>query len=753
MANSVGPALVAVGGSAGGLEALKAVLHGLPASFPVPILAVLHLDPKKPSNAADLLGTHTALQVRPAKAGERPRAGTVYLAPPDRHLELRAGRIALTRTPRVNFSRPSVDRLFASVAQAHGKRALAIVLSGTGFDGRQGVQAVKAAGGACVAQDPETASQGGMPESAIATGCVDAVLPADRIGGYLLHATGGGRVPATAAAWRSAEALLRRKCGVDFRGYRPETLRRRMESRIAATGSKTAAQYVAALRRDDLELERLRSALLVKVSSFVRDPALWTVLKKRALAPLIKAAGKREIRMWSAGCATGEEAYTMALLTLAAAKGRPIALKVFGTDLDDPALAKARAGKYTAQAVDDFPRPLAKQYFVADGAGPRVGPELRRHVVFGRHDLARDAPLASMDLVACRNVLIYLKPAERAQVLAQLAGAVRPGGFLFLGKAEGTHLPAPGFVRVAPGAPIFRRVEARPLTAAGLVRAARRTGRARQAAAHEPIVLAVDASLRITMWNTAAERFFGRPAKQAVGAFLPSLLHGSGSDLDEAALRQALSAGRRRRLPEAALDGAGARRAVALEAVPLPQRAGMLLMGTAQASTPVKPDAAARHALLASMEAQQSLNEELQSRNEELETVNEELQSLNDEIQVQGDEARRATLFLGALLEAGPDVMVGCDRQGRVSYWGTPAMRKFGLSASQALGKDLLKLVPKLDTASVRQLLRPGVKWPKKGRAARQVKASDGLRVAVFPALDHDGKSHGTLLRILDSKA
>lgn len=758
------PRLVVVGGSAGGMEALKAMLRPLPATFPAAILVVLHLDPDRPSQATSVLEGHTRLTVEQATDGERPRPGTVYLAPPDRHLELRGGRMALTRSARVNFSRPSVDRLLGSAAKDHGDRTLAVILSGTGFDGRDGIKRIHACGGTCIVEDPATSSHAGMPQASLATGFVDVVLPADRIGSYLLHAANRPRVRVTAAAWTSAERLLKHRCNADFQGYRPETLRRRMAARITAVGLGSAEKYVALLRKDDGELEKLRSALLVKVSAFMRDPGLWRLMERHCLARLASAEPQREVRMWSAGCATGEEAYTLAMLTLALGRGRQD-LKVFGTDLDEPALTKARSGRYARAAVANLPRGLVRRYFTSEGDSKRINADVRRHVIFGRHDLLRDPPLSGMDLVACRNVLIYLKPLERTEVLRRLASALRPGGILFLGKAEGASLPSADFERVTPGAPVFRRKARAPREEALAVPTPARKRRAPVTIqpGREPVMFAVDRALAVTMWSRAAEVFFGMRSEHALGRPLFDLVSRP-RQLTDAAMKAAMGRRKRSKLPDLSVAGDGVRRRLAVEAAPLPRRAGLMFIGVPRAATgrtasrsregrgaePRGSDRSHGSQLQQHMDAQQTLNEELQSRNEELETVNEELQSLNDEIQVQGDEARRATLFLGALLDAGPDVVIGCDRQGKVSYWGAPAVQRFGLSSAQALGKDLLRLVPQLDVPSLRKLVGKSDSWPKKGRSARRVvKVSASLQVAVFPALDADGKAHGTLLRVL----
>lgn len=766
-----GSALVVVGGSAGGLDSLKAMVGALPATFPAPILAVLHLDPHEPSHAAELLQRFTQLSVIPARHGARLRQGTLYLAPPDRHLEVKKGVIVLSRSPRINFSRPSVDRLLGSAAEAYGKAAIAVIVSGAGSDGQEGIERIKSAGGVCVAEDAKSAAQRGMPDAAAATGCLDAVLPATQLGEFLVRALrqNGSQVPAS--AWKAAAAILKSRGGVDFDGYRNETLLRQMQGRMTATRSKSAAQYVALLRTDEAELHKLRSALLIKVSSFNRDPEYWEVLQKKVLTPLLRNVSGREVRMWSAGCANGEEPYSLAVLSLASSKRRPLAIKVFGTDLDEAALTKARAGHYTTEQMENLSKANVRKYFQTERAGYRVGAQVRRHVIFGRHDLLRDPPLTGMDLVVCRNVLIYLKPRERQEMLNRLTYALRPGGILFLGKAEGARIPGFGFERIVRGAPIFRRSTATRAPLPTTVPAGRPRSNAKPSGpASEPILFATDDSLRVTLWNHGAERFFGLTSAHAVGNSLRSLIPGAPAEPLETSLRAAAAGRKRTKLPRLSVTRQGGRHLVDLECVPV-EGGGLMFMGSAQArvastKATLDPDllkasspdggadssewASLNEELQSTAEAQQSLNEELQSRNEELETLNEELQSLNDEVQVQGEEARHSTLFLRALLDSGPDALIGCDPRGRVTFWGKPAIQQFGVSEEQALGKDLLHLVPQLDTKAVRDLLGQGKVTGH--LSPRSAKAKGGLSVLVVPAMDND-KRYGTLLRVLHKPA
>ncbi len=442
-----------MGASAGGLESLGRLLEGMPESFPAPILVALHLDPHHRSQAVPLLQRRTRLQVRTARGGLRAEAGVVYIAPPDRHLEIHAGKLRLSHGPRVNYSRPSIDRLFGSVAADYGPAGIVVILSGAGSDGSVGLAAVKARGGLAIAEDASTAKFPAMPEAAGRTGLLDAILPVDQIPAFLLRAV-ARRVRVAKRQWAQMLAILEAKTGAKFSRYRTTTLHRRLQHRMAATGARTMAAYLRLLGLDGGEADRLKAAFLIKVSSFLRDPPSW-----RALAQEIGLASPPEppgLRVWSAGCATGEEAYTLAMVVASQLGVGPGAQwKVYATDLDEAALKVARAGWYNGHQVRGIPKATLIQHFVRDGTGWRVSKVLRSHVVFGRHDLLRDPPISGMDVLACRNVLIYFNPEERRRTVGQLCSAINANGILFLGRSEAGG-PVPGFDRVG-GTTFFRK--------------------------------------------------------------------------------------------------------------------------------------------------------------------------------------------------------------------------------------------------------------------------------------------------------
>lgn len=443
--------VVALGASAGGLESLGRLLAGLPRNFPAPVLVALHLDPHHRSQAVPLLQNRTKMRVEKARGGAEAKPGTVYVAPPNRHLELHAGKLRLTHAPRVNFSRPSIDLLFASVAVDCGPAAIVVVLSGAGMDGSESLAGVKARGGIAVAEDLSTAGFPGMPEAAVRTGMCDAVLPITQIPAFLVRAA-THRVSISEGQWLRMLTIVERRTGMRFAKYRSTTLHRRLQQRLAARGCRTMAAYLRTLKSDPAEVNRLHAAFLIKVSSFLRDPSSWRAVARE----VARLAGQRtEVRAWSAGCATGAEPYTMALtLARALGIGQGVHWKVFATDVDEGALKVARAGRYTDEQLQGISPDDLARYFVRDGGGWRVGQALRSRVVFGSHDLLHDPPLTGIDILACRNVLIYFNPEEKLRTLRRLALALNPAGILFLGRAE-VGAP-PGFDRIG-STTLFRR--------------------------------------------------------------------------------------------------------------------------------------------------------------------------------------------------------------------------------------------------------------------------------------------------------
>ena len=451
--------LVVVGASAGGIEALSVVVSELPTTFAAPIVVAQHLHPDHPSALVEIIARRTDLRVLEIRDAMPLEPGTVYIVPPDRHVAVTDHEIRLDADGGTR-PKPSVDRLLETASGVFKERLIAVILSGTGSDGAAGAQYVAAAGGTVIAQDPETASFPSMPRS-LSPQTVDAVTRVEAIGPLLERLVSGETtVKDEDATLDRFLAQLRDRAGIDFSDYKRPTIVRRLERRIAATRSSGLADYRRYLLRHPEEVHRLTSSLLIKVTDFFRDPELFAEIRGTVLPAIIAAAGdRRELRLWSAGCATGEEAYSLAIL-VAEVLGRDLpqwSVRIFATDADPEAIAFARRGVYPETTVKSVSQEqLARHFHRIDGEF-EIAPWIRAMTVFGEHDLAQRAPFPRIDLVLCRNVLIYFTPDLQRRALQLFAFSLRDGGYLALGKSESVNPQPAAFVIENAGLRIFRR--------------------------------------------------------------------------------------------------------------------------------------------------------------------------------------------------------------------------------------------------------------------------------------------------------
>ena len=488
-APTAGPVtIVGVGASAGGLDAYRKLLAALPARSGMAFILVQHLDPSHESMMVELLADSTRMPVQQATDGMTVAPGHVYVIPPGTYLAVSDGALRLSPPQAPHGARLPFDFLLRSMAEACGARAVAVVLSGTGADGSIGLKSVRQHGGLVIAQDPEEAAFDGMPRSAIATGVVDAVLPltgiADALRAHDRRLSGtppqAGAPPATGGSDCLAGIvdLLRNRTAHDFTAYKEGTLRRRIERRMAMSAAETddMERYLEFLRSTPAEIDLLARELLINVTSFFRDQKVFATLAEKVAPDLVRAhpAGQ-PLRIWVAGCSTGEETYSLAMLfsEATAVAQSPIKLQVFASDIDPDAIATAREGLYPATiAADVSPERLAR-FFVKEGDCYRVLPELRAAVVFAVQDVLSDPPFSRLDLVSCRNLLIYLLPDAQAKVIALFHFALREEGILLLGTAETIGEPAGRFETIAEPERIYRRVgRSRPGQFGALTRAA-----------------------------------------------------------------------------------------------------------------------------------------------------------------------------------------------------------------------------------------------------------------------------------------
>ena len=442
------PALVVgIGASAGGIAALQHFFRHVGPDTGAAYVVILHLSPEYESHLAEVLQTTASMPVVQVRERMPLRRNHVYVIPQDKRLEVQDGQLNLLPIAGPEHRQAPVDRFFRTLAEAQGARAVCVVLSGTGANGSSGLKRVKEHGGLTIAQDPEEAEYGDMPRNAIATGLADFILriremPA-KIVDYMHRSPPGpavvAAVPGDDGAVREILALLRVRTGQDFSNYKAGTLLRRIERRLGIRGVPGMKEYAALMREETGEAAALMKELLISVTSFFRDPKAFDMLERLVIPRLIEyRTAADHVRVWVAGCATGEEAYSVAMLLAetAAAAVDPPALQVFATDLDEHALAVAREALYSKTDVSDVPEERLQRFFLREAGGYRVRRELREIVLFAHHNVIKDPPFSHLDLIACRNLLIYLNRSIQERLVETFHVALRPGGYLFLGTSE-----------------------------------------------------------------------------------------------------------------------------------------------------------------------------------------------------------------------------------------------------------------------------------------------------------------------------
>ena len=452
-----GPAvfpIVGVGASAGGLAAFEAFFSGMPvdADPGMAFVLVQHLAPDHKSILTDLIRRYTRMQVYEVEDGMAVQPNCAYIIPPNRDMAFLNGTLQLLEPAAPRGQRLPIDFFFRSLAHDQHERAIGIVLSGTGSDGTLGVRAIKGEGGMVMAQNPESTEFDGMPRNAIATGLVDyelppAEMPAQLIA-YATHAYGQPRQAATVSTSKTESALkkifvlLRAQTGHDFSQYKPSTVNRRIERRMAVHQIDVIDLYVKYLQQTPVEVEALFRDLLIGVTNFFRDPEAFQVLEGQIIPRLFddKPAGS-VVRVWSTGCSTGEEAYSIAILLQERMEvlKQSYTVQVFATDIDSRAIATARAGLYPASiAADLLPERLAR-FFTAESSGGayRIHKGIRDMLVFSEQDVLKDPPFSKLDLISCRNLMIYMGSELQKKLIPLFHYALNPGGRLFLGTSEG----------------------------------------------------------------------------------------------------------------------------------------------------------------------------------------------------------------------------------------------------------------------------------------------------------------------------
>jgi len=443
--------IVGIGASAGGLEAFRQMLEKLPVNTGMGFVFVQHLDPTHASQLTELLSRATKLPVCEARNRMVVKPNHVYVIPPNKSMAV-AGRI-LKLSPRTTSQVHNlpIDAFLKSLAKERGRGAIGVILSGTATDGAEGIRAIRAEGGITFAQDEESAKYDGMPRAAAATGCVDFVAAPRAIAKELAHISrhpyiNHGHPGKVAAAVEAGNddlnqifRLLRSGAGVDFTHYKPNTIRRRIQRRMAVHKLHKIEQYTHYLKNHPDEVETLYEDLLISVTGFFRDPAVFSALKKRVFPKIINGRRNGEaVRIWVPGCSTGEEVYSLAILLLEylGEKAGVVPIQIFATDISERALAKARSGVFSESIATDVSPPRLRRYFAKVPGGYQISKAVRELCVLAKQNVAKDPPFSNLDLISCRNVLIYLNPLLQKRVMPTFHYALKSNGFLLLGGSE-----------------------------------------------------------------------------------------------------------------------------------------------------------------------------------------------------------------------------------------------------------------------------------------------------------------------------
>jgi two-component system CheB/CheR fusion protein len=672
------PFIIGIGASAGGLEALSQLFPNLPKNLGLTYVVVQHLSPTYRSMMAQLLGRETTMPVKDIEDGTAPEANTVYITPPNRNVTLTGGCFRLVVPAKESLPKPSVNLFFASLAEEAAESTIGIILSGTGSDGAAGIHAIKAAGGFTFSQDPTTAKYNGMPQSAIDTGSVDWILPPENMGAEIaLIVQNRGRIPmATQAANAPATlktllAKVRGRTKVDFSQYKEPTLWRRIERRMAANHVGTLQDYLALADEKPVELDKLCKDILISVTSFFRDTEAFAGLEKVVARMLASKQAGEDIRIWVAGCATGEEAYSLAIL-IAEYLGSAFdqyRIQIFATDIDLEAMARARRGIFAATSLAHMDRTRIKAHFTPHGDRYEINKNLRDVVIFARQDLVQDPPFLRLDLVTCRNVLIYFQSELQARLLAVFHYALNPGGCMFLGKSESVFQQEGLFETIDKEARLFRRSGVatrlplfRPETQyppAGLNQ--------RQEAGQPPtsgfehilleaagrhfipLTILVNGKFEIRHIHGDASRFLhiapGKPAFDLISLIRREFRTEIQVLMRQAQVKHSVAHGRPRHIK--ALDP---QRGVRISLHPLPDSGHdslfMVCIEWIQAASvkgsgedgSLVTDRELEDELAATREHLQTLVEELETSNEEMQALNEEIQASNEEMQASNEE-------------------------------------------------------------------------------------------------------------------
>ena len=795
------PIIVGIGASAGGLEAFQSLLTGLPDEHELALVLIQHLDPNHESLMPELVAAKTRSPVHSVSDGMQVESGHIYLMPPGYEMEISGYTLKLADFESPRGLRRPIDRFFKSLAAEHGEHSAAVVLSGTGSDGANGARELKAKGGLVLVQDPSQAKYDGMPRSVMDLVGADLVANSEEIIDVVRDYF-NLRVDREGAFGSDEEFLLRIlrhvrfRTGHDFAEYKSATMLRRIAVRMSVLNITKPEEYLKYIVETKSEGDLLFRDLLINVTSFFRDAEHFETLKQSIIPELVEAVEEHgDLRIWVAGCSTGEEAYTIGMLVaeeISRVK-KPCRAVIFGTDIDEQALHTARQGFYPDTLVDSIPPALLERYFKPLKGGYEVGAQLREMVRFSRHSFIKDPPFSKLDMVSCRNVLIYLKDSLQALSSRIFHYALREDGYLFLGPSENPKEVANYFSEVAARARIFKRRPGQskalhlgrlsgaamnhPSAAAERANAEPDPTDAERIILQEfaPAYLLVDSESKVTFVSQNAKKYlavrggaittdlfkFVRPELEATFRRLSRL-----KETDDPAAEYEF---------QGKIDGQDERLIISARGTPdggqlFVIKDNLQLLDRRPSATGDIDDNQesyirqleselddARQAVRTVVEELETSNEELKSSNEEMMSMNEELQSaneelttINDELQAKLGELHQANINLKSFEQSARIATVFLDAELNLLRYTSEAAEYFSFSSSD-IGRPLTDLSSVLEEEDVLELCAQTVSDKQERDAEFRTKDGDvSLSVRIMPYSPEGGESLGVVFTMQD---
>ncbi|WP_296104482.1 CheR family methyltransferase [uncultured Agrobacterium sp.] len=799
--------VVGIGSSAGGLEALREMFSNAEVPTGLAFVVVQHLDPHHESMLAELIGRHTALSVKQCQGGERIQPDTVFIIPPGHGLSISNGTLELTDFAQPRGLRRPIDDFFISLANDQNGNAACVILSGTGADGSTGLRAVKENGGLCVAQEPMTAKYDGMPLAAAGTGLVDFIQPPEKIlaciSGFFFRRT---KVLADEHPSLVAEHIdelcrtLRNSVGHDFSGYKKTTFIRRIERRMHVLGIERAKDYLHRLQKDQEECEALFRDLLINVTRFFRDREFFDVLREKAILPLLDSQKGRDggIRVWVPGCSSGEEAYSIAMLFAEAAREKQVMcdVQIFATDIDESMLQIARSGSYPNAALADIPFSLQEHYIIPHKDRFNFVGQIRDMIRFSGHSLVKDPPFSKIDLVSCRNLLIYFDDRLQKTIMPLFHYALRPGGYLFLGPSESVGRFENVFSSIDQKARLFERQPGLPTYPIPLPGGRQDPGRkpsgsdapngtarnddervvSRLLERYVPASMLLDHEGQIMAAFGKLSPFFDFPVSRSNETSAASLARPGVKEQIGPLLRQARTA--KKRVISSKIEVVTEFGSLTTDIIcdPLDDDRFLLVFQDGRQFTPLEESdlielepsnghvealerelRSAKHRLRSATEELETANEELKSSNEEMMSMNEELQSTNEELTTVNDELKNkieqltiANTDLRNFFDSTSLAVIVLDRDLRVRSFTRAATEIFPLQPSDR-GRPISDVTMRLLTVDyinrVRSVMDDGVEYQD---TVWQEETRKTFTLRILPYRTSDGSITGATIVLAD---